>query len=105
MKESNDRLRNIASFLHAFNLKNAACFLNLECSDHDDNSLQSFFVDSGYTSTQLRSALPIGYLDGYHFKTPNFTFQILALTLQEITGAIMIAALAIVPIENIQWWT
>ncbi len=52
-KESDDRLRNhdIASFLHALNLKNAAYFLNLECAD--DNSLQSFFVDSGYTSTQL----------------------------------------------------
>ena len=98
----NDRLRNIPSFLHAFMLKNPGCSVYLEASDV--GSIEAFFVDAGFTTGQLKAALPIGFLDGYHMKTLNFNYQILGLTLQDITGSLMIAALAIVPIECSRWW-
>ncbi len=97
-----ERLQAIPSFLHAFIIKNPACSIYVEL--YDDNSLECFYVDAGFTALQLNAALPIGFLDAYHFKTLNFNYQILGLTLQDISGSLMIAALAIVPIECSRYW-
>jgi hypothetical protein len=103
LKEANERLQGISSFLNAFGIKNPQCIVDIEVNE--DNSLHLFYVDAGLDEAQVQAVYPISFLDGYHMKTPSWTHQVLGATFQDISGKLFIAALALVPIENTVYWT